>query len=118
LARVARTLNANSWPEVTRAALGTHGSNNSGWTASFPLSGLSPTDYSQYFVYVPAKATDNPHLDAAYWQMLDTLPDYLRAAFRDGSWDIFIGQAFPEISRETHAIQPVWPVPEHAPLCT
>ena len=82
----------------------------------FPAEWLRPTDYSRYFVYVPAKATDNPHLDAAYWQMLDTLPDNLRAAFRDGSWDIFIGQAFPEISRETHAIQPIWPVPEHSPL--
>jgi hypothetical protein len=82
----------------------------------FPAEWLSPSDYSKYFVYVPARATDNPHLDAAYWQMLDTLPDNLRAAFRDGSWDIFIGQAFPEISRETHAIQPIWPVPEHSPL--
>ena len=82
----------------------------------FPAEWIDPVDYRPMFAYVPSKATDNPHLDQAYWQMLNTLPAGLRTAFRDGQWDVFIGQAFPEVSRERMAIKPVWPLPPYAPL--
>lgn len=82
----------------------------------FPQEWIEPIDYRPTFAYVPSKATDNPHLDSAYWLTLNTLPEGLRGAFRDGQWDVFIGQAFPEITKQTHAIQPVWPIPEYAPL--
>jgi len=38
------------------------------------------------FAYVPALPRDNPYLGADYWNMLDSLPARLRAAWRDGDW--------------------------------
>lgn len=73
---------------------------------NFPIEFIKPVDYRKSFAYVPSKAEDNPHLDAAYWQMLGTLPPHLRGAFKDGSWDIFVGQAFQEWSRTYHVIEP------------
>lgn len=71
-------------------------------------------DYRTQFAYVPSKANDNPYLDEAYWAMLDTIPEQLRKAFRDGDWDVFVGQAFPEIG-PLHFIEPI-PIPQTAPL--
>ena len=83
----------------------------------FPEEWLSPIDFSQQFAYIPSKADDNPYLDAAYWAQLQTLPANLRKAFRDGDWDLFIGQAFPEFSKNKggHVID-FAPPPENAPL--
>lgn len=81
----------------------------------FPDEFKAPYDYTKKFCYIPAKADDNPHLDEGYWMMLNTLPAHQRAAFRDGSWDLFIGQAFGEWSRTHHVIKPI-PVPKDAPL--
>ncbi len=83
---------------------------------NFPSEWIDPTDYRGMFAYVPSKAHDNPHLDRAYWAMLDTLPEGIRTAFRDGNWDTFIGQAFPELSEAVHGIDPIWPIPKYAPL--
>lgn len=74
----------------------------------FPDEFLKPTDYSKTFGYIPSKAEDNPYLDDAYWAGLQTLPPHLRAAFRDGSWDLFKGQAFQEWSRLYHVIDPLY----------
>ena len=82
---------------------------------TFPPEFYDPVDYTTKFHYVPAKADDNPHLDEAYWAMLNTLPENLRAAFRDGDWDIFVGQAFPEFNQTYHIEKPRQ-VPEHARL--
>lgn len=82
---------------------------------NFPIEFIKPVDYRGMFAYVPSKAEDNPYLDAAYWQMLGTLPPHLRGAFKDGSWDVFVGQAFQEWSRNHHVIEPV-PVPKGVPL--
>lgn len=41
-------------------------------------------------IFIPAKIEDNPHLmekDPRYVRMLDGLPDGLKQAWRDGSWD-------------------------------
>jgi hypothetical protein len=81
----------------------------------YPEEFVSPYDYSKKFCYIPAKADDNPHLDEGYWRMLHTLPAHQRAAFRDGSWDMFIGQALQEWSRIHHVVKPI-PVPPNAPL--
>jgi hypothetical protein len=84
---------------------------------NFPLEFIKPIDYRSSFAYVPSKAEDNPYLDAAYWQMLGTLPPHLRGAFKDGSWDVFVGQAFQEWSRTYHVIEPTSPlVPEGRPI--
>jgi hypothetical protein len=73
----------------------------------FPPEWINPTDYRNTFAYVPSLADDNPHLDPGYWAMLETLAPNLRKAFRHGDWDIFLGQAFPELNRTSHAIDPV-----------
>jgi len=74
----------------------------------FPPEFKHPIDYTKCFAYVPSKAEDNPHLDSAYWAQLQTLPPHLRAAFRDGSWDLFKGQAFQEWKRDFHVIEPLY----------
>lgn len=54
-----------------------------------------PEDYA----FIQAKLTDNKVLmekDPGYGDMLDRLPPDIRAAWRDGNWDIFLGQYFPE----------------------
>jgi len=84
---------------------------------TYPPEFCAPIDYRPGFRYIPSKAEDNPHLDESYWNMLQTLPEYLRAAFRDGSWDIFQGQAF-SFMRETHVIKKPIPIPRHAHIYT
>ena len=57
------------------------------------------------YIFIAAKVTDNRILmekDPGYVQMLNNLPDGLREAWRDGSWDVFIGQFFTEWDREAH----------------
>jgi hypothetical protein len=57
--------------------------------------------------FIPAKATDNPHLDEAYLRRLDAIPDPARrAAMRDGDWGQFAGQMFPEIRWDRHVVEP------------
>lgn len=69
-----------------------------------------PEDYQ----FIAAKATDNPELMRAnpdYMKMLNNLPPGLREAWRDGSWDVFIGQYFTEWNREVHVCAP-FEIPE------
>jgi phage terminase large subunit len=55
--------------------------------------------------YIPALPKDNPHLNwVEYNRELSRLPPALRAAYRDGSWDVFEGQFFPEFQRATHVL--------------
>lgn len=76
--------------------------------------GEKPEDYR----FIQAKATDNHALMEAqpeYLEQLDILPDKIRAAWRDGSWNIFFGQFFEDFvddpdhyadRRFTHVIEP------------
>jgi len=63
---------------------------------------ISPIDYRPSFAYVPAVAKDNPYLSKGYWAVLHTLPKNLQKPFILGDWNIFVGQAFPELSKVTH----------------
>jgi hypothetical protein len=81
----------------------------------YPEEFKSPVDYSSKFAFVKSKAEDNPYLDASYWGMLNTLPVHLRSAFKDGSWDTFVGQALQEWSRVHHVIKPI-PVLKDRPM--
>lgn len=65
-------------------------------------------------IFIPSRAVDNPSLDEDYWGFLKGLPETIRKAWLDGSWDIYEGQAFPELSRETHGFN--HELPEHWPL--
>lgn len=64
------------------------------------------------FVYIPARAADNPHNSASYHEELNSLPPSMRAAVRDGSWDVFTGQMFDEWRTEIHTCHP-FPIPAH-----
>ena len=81
----------------------------------FPDEYKKPIDFTKQFAFVPSRAADNPHLDPNYWAQLQTLPKMLRKAYRDGDWNTFLGQAFPELTSETHVIRNQ-PIPIHAPI--
>lgn len=62
------------------------------------------------FTYVKALPSDNPYLAASYLATLDSLPEKLRKAYRDGNWDVFEGQYFAEWDKEKHVVKP-FPIP-------
>ena len=92
-----------SWRPRIRAASGTSGSSSTGRDREFPPE-LRPL--ADEFAFVEARPDDNPHLDASYWQMLETLPPALAQAWRFGNWDIFEGQVFDEWRRDVHVVEP------------
>lgn len=71
-----------------------------------------PGDYA----FIQALVDDNAallHTDPDYVHRLESEPnEALRKAYRYGSWDIFAGQYFSEISREVHCIEP-FAIPRH-----
>lgn len=62
------------------------------------------------FAYVRALPKDNPYLAPSYLAMLDSLPENLRKAYRDGNWDVFEGQYFLEWDQAQHVCEP-FPIP-------
>lgn len=67
--------------------------------------------------YIPGLLRDNKILferDPNYVHRLDALPEPYRTAYKDGNWDIFLGQAF-NWAPAYHICKPL-PVPEFAPL--
>ena len=60
--------------------------------------GENPDDYA----FIGAKVYDNDKLNADYIDSLRSLPDALRMAWLEGSWELFEGQFFPEFSPERH----------------
>ena len=67
-----------------------------------------PEDYR----FIPAKVEDNKILmekDPEYVRRLDNLPPGLREAWRDGKWDVFLGQYFTEWDREKHVCEAFQP---------
>ena len=69
-------------------------------------------------VFLPSNLTDNKILtdaDPTYAAKLKSISDpNLRAAWWEGRWDVFVGQAFELTSQ--HFIEPIWPIPEHSPI--
>ncbi len=73
--------------------------------------------------YIPALATDNPHIGDDYIVELERKPEALRKALLYGNWDAFEGQVFLEFKNDprhyrdrqwTHVIDPIqipsyWP---------
>ncbi len=59
------------------------------------------------YLFIPARVYDNKALleaDPEYEGRLRALPERLRRAWLDGSWDVFEGQFFPEFSEELHVV--------------
>ncbi len=64
--------------------------------------------------FVPAKVSDNPHIDPNYVFNLGDLDENKRKQYLDGDWDAFEGQFFTEFSKVTHVIEP-FAIPESWP---
>lgn len=67
--------------------------------------------------YIPGLLSDNPTLterDPGYVTRLNNMPEPWRTAYKDGNWDIFMGQAF-QFSDRHHVIKPM-PIPDGAPI--
>lgn len=67
------------------------------------------------FAFVQAFVQDNKALmeaDPEYIQRLRDLPEHLRKAYLDGDWNIFAGQAFDELERSVHLVEP-FTLPQH-----
>ena len=80
---------------------------------------IKPTDYGRHtfehlpegatapltHMFIPAKLTDNPYVNAEYIHALNAIPDpQRRAAMRDGDWDATAGQFFTQWNRARHVI--------------
>lgn len=79
------------------------------WVKNFWIcSNLTPelAPYAHQFAFVPAKATDNPHVAPTYMQTLNSLPQEMRDAVRDGSWDLLEGMQFSDFKRDIHICKP------------
>lgn len=64
-------------------------------------------------LYIHAKATDNPHVDSGYIDMLNALPEGEKQALRDGDWNVLDGVRFPGFKSNVHVIDPEdFPIPE------
>lgn len=69
------------------------------------------------FKFIRSDSYDNPYLTDAYRSMLRSLPNALRKAWLEGSWDVFAGRFFDEWHEETHVVEydqefkipPGWP---------
>lgn len=63
-------------------------------------------------VFVPAKLSENPHVDQeSYVQSLENLDEVTKAQLLDGNWDVTpAGAYFANFSRETHVVE-MQPVP-------
>lgn len=57
--------------------------------------------------FVPAKATDNRFNNAEYVKVLDGLKGWQRDSWRDGSWDLPLGQYFANFSEEAHVVDEI-----------
>ena len=67
--------------------------------------------------YIPGKLNDNKILidsDPEYIHRLDALPEPYRTAYKDGDWDIFMGQMF-RFSRDHHVCSQL-PIPENSQI--
>jgi hypothetical protein len=62
--------------------------------------------------FIPAKVTDNPHIDKKYVAKLRGIKDPARrAAMLEGDWDVYAGQAFGEWRNDRHVVKP-WRLPQ------
>lgn len=71
-------------------------------------------DRASQFKFIRALPKDNPFLDQAYWDELNSLPEPLRKAWVDGDWDVFEGMAFPGWNAQKHVVAP-FEIPQYWP---
>ena len=78
------------------------------WVKRYWLDRDFPDDEGEreQFYYIPAFASDNPHISSEYLKTLESLSPEKRRAFLEGDWDIFKGQYFTEWRRQIHVCEP------------
>ena len=77
------------WPGFDGARMIAASNPEANWVRDYWVSRQMPPELlpeAPQFAFVPALPGDNPHLPPTYWQMLDTLPGALRAAWLHGDW--------------------------------
>lgn len=95
------------WPGVPRPCFvgaTNPGGKGHGWVKRFWIDRKFPAELqplAKEFVFVQAKAADNPFLTQSYYDDLGTLPGPMRKAYLEGRWDLFVGQYF-NFSLEPH----------------
>lgn len=104
------------WPGVenTKFLAGSNpGGIGHGWVKKLWMDKVfEPTEKEAHlFYFIPAKATDNPHLSGSYFTSLEGLPAEMRKAFVEGDWNIFKGQYFTEWRTIQHTCPP-FPIPK------
>lgn len=67
---------------------------------------IPPEMQSLAISFVQAKIEDNPYLPTSYIAAMDTLPEKLKKAYREGDWNIFEGQVFTEFRNNIHVVEP------------
>ena len=99
------------WPGIEHSpflAASNPGSIGHGWVKKLfidrDFTGDDANLKANQFMFVPARARENPYLPASYWETLHSLPEPMRRAMEEGNWDIFIGQVFTEFNRSFHII--------------
>ncbi|HEV2386768.1 MAG TPA: terminase family protein [Candidatus Acidoferrales bacterium] len=99
------------WPGVDRprfAGATNPGGIGHGWVKALWIDRKFPLELEPLageFTFVPARAEDNPHLTASYYEELKTLPPDLAKAYAEGRWDIFAGQFFDVFDPSRHVLR-------------
>jgi len=57
-------------------------------------------------IFIPSTYRDNPFLAQDYRDYLEAIPGQLGRAWRDGDFDVFAGQAFPQFDASKHVVAP------------
>jgi len=66
---------------------------------------INDTKWTRTVAFIPAKVTDNPHVNENYEAVLNAIPDpRRRAAMRDGDWDAMVGQFFEQWQFSKHVV--------------
>jgi len=69
----------------------------------------NPLDKGWTTIFIPAKMADNKYIDSDYAASFGGLPPELAKAYRDGDWDVVVGQALHNLSRDRHMLRPFIP---------
>ncbi len=104
------------WPgiEDVKFVAGTNpGEKGHGWVKKLWIDKIFDPNEKEKdkFFYVRALVDDNPYNAQTYLDQLDSMPEKLRKAYRDGDWSIFAGQYFSEFEEHIHVCDP-FEIPE------
>lgn len=112
-------LRSDSYPRCRVMACSNPGNVGHGWVKDRFIKPKDPTvkyrpekpytdvETGMSRVFIPAKVSDHPskQFRESYTQVLNAIPDLqLRAALKDGDWNVFEGQVYTEWDKELHIL--------------